>query len=101
MDRRLILQEELEKILGSDQVYFQSPDNLKMHYPAIIYSVDDIYRDSADNLAYKKNVAYQLMVIYTDPDTDILDKIISLPMCSFDRSYRADNLYHCIFTIFY
>lgn len=101
MDRRLMLQETLEKILESDQVYFQSPENLRMHYPAIIYSLDDIYKNSADDVAYKKVKAYQILLIYTDPDTDLLDKIISLPMCSFDRSYKADNLYHAVFTIYY
>lgn len=101
MDRRLMLQETLEKILESDQVYFQSPENLRMRYPAIIYSLDDIYKNSADDVAYKKVKAYQILLIYTDPDTDLLDKIISLPMCSFDRSYKADNLYHAVFTIYY
>lgn len=101
MDRRLKLQEILEKILGSDQVYFQPPDNLHMTYPAIIYSIDDISVYSADDLPYKKDKAYQIMVIYEDPDSEIVDKIADLPLCSYDRFYTAENLNHSVFTIYY
>jgi len=41
MAPRLELQEVLESLLGSRNVYFQPPLNLKMNYPCIIYKRDD------------------------------------------------------------
>ena len=37
MDRRLELQSELEKILGSRNVYYQPLPSLKLQYPCIVY----------------------------------------------------------------
>ena len=42
MDSRLKLQELLEKLLESKNVYYQPPESKKMEYPAIKYSVDKI-----------------------------------------------------------
>ena len=42
MRNRLDLQKIFEDILGSKNVYFQPPESLKMKYPAIRYSLDDI-----------------------------------------------------------
>lgn len=101
MDRRLELHELLCEILGSRNVYFQPPASVKMKYPAIRYSRYDIQNLPADNLPYKQDWAYQLIVIDPDPDSVIVDKIARLPMCTFDRSYASDNLNHDVFTIYY
>lgn len=101
MGTRLDLQNLLENILGSRSVYFQSPANVRMTYPAIRYSrkrIDSVY---ANDLVYKQDFAYELFVIYKDPDCDISTKISKLPMCYFDRSYVADNLYHDVFTLYF
>ena len=42
MDKRQTLQSELEAILGSRNVYYQPPANLKMQYPAIRYKKQKI-----------------------------------------------------------
>ena len=42
MKTRLELDEELVKILGSKNVYFQPPESLKLNYPAIVYSLSNI-----------------------------------------------------------
>lgn len=101
MDRRLELHELLCEILGSRNVYFQPPASVKMKYPAIRYSRYDIQNISADNIPYKQDRAYQLIVIDPDPDSVIIDKIAQLPMCTFDRHYASDNLNHDVFTIYY
>ena len=72
-----------------------------MEYPAIRYSREDIENTSADNLTYKQDRFYQIIVIDRDPDSEIVHKVSRLPMCIFDRHYTSDNLNHDVFTICY
>lgn len=101
MTRRLELQELLEGILGSENVYFQPPESLKMSYPAIVYSRSDIDHLHADDLGYIQTHAYQIIVIDRDPDSAIADAIAQLPMCRYDRHYTSDNLNHDVFTLYF
>ena len=52
MDKRLKLQSNLEKLLGSKHVYYQPPASLKMEYPAIRYSKSNINSRHADDIKY-------------------------------------------------
>lgn len=101
MGSRLKLQELLEKLLESKNVYYQPPESKKMEYPAIKYSVDDIDKKSADDTAYLLNKRYELIVISKKPDHPVIDKLLQLPMCSFNRHYEADNLNHDVLTLYY
>lgn len=101
MDRRPNLQALLETVLGSRNVYFQPPSSVRIKYPAIIYSRSDIDNLHANNAVYKSDVAYQLIVIDADPDSEIVDKVRTLPKCRFNRHYTSDNLNHDVFTIYY
>ena len=83
-------------------VYFQPPESLQIHYPCLIYELKDIKTTHADNVVYASCRAYKVTYITWNPDTEILDRILTLPMCSFDGSpYKHDNLYHYNFTIYY
>ena len=42
MRDRLDLHECLCKILNSNNVYFQPPENVRMNYPAIVYSLGTV-----------------------------------------------------------
>lgn len=102
MGSRENLQTELEAVLGSRNVYFQPPESLKIKYPAIIYELGDINVRKANNSNYLKNKIYNLTLIHNDPDNDMIEKIMdSFDYCSFDRAYKADNLYHYVFEIYY
>lgn len=101
MSSRADLQVLLEKIMGSENVHFQPPATEKMNYPAIVYSLSNIRNTFANNLSYKRARAYQLTLIDKNPDNEFVDKILSLPMCSFDRHFKSDNLNHYVFTLYY
>jgi len=104
MNRRLELHKVLCSILGcpdngSDcRAYFQPPTKPK--YPCIIYSIDSMNNEFANNSVYQVDRRYSLTVIDSRHDSPIADKIIRLPTCSFNRSYVSDNLYHTTFTIY-
>lgn len=101
MPKRLQLQELLESILGSRNVYFQPPPNVQMKYPCIVYNRATAETEFADNIPYRATKQYQLIVIDQDPDSDIPDKIALLPLCKHDRFYTANNLNHDVFNLFF
>ena len=102
MDRRLTLQEELEKVLGNRNVYFQPPETLKMKYPCIRYSKTRPMVQHADNTMYFNKAHYELIVMDTDPDTDIPDRLAeALPYCYIDRYYKSNNLTHCALDLYF
>ena len=101
MASRLALQNKLEELNNNKNVYFQPPENLKMNYPAINYSLDKIDEKFANNRRYISIRRYSLIVISRKPDPEIINKLLDLPMCTFDRPYVSDNLYHYSFTIYW
>lgn len=100
MNTRLDLDRVLRNIIGESNVYFQPPENVKMIYPCIRYSLYDIQTLHGDNLPYIKSSEYQLILIDPDPDNKYVDALSSLPACNLDRVYTADNLNHYVFTIY-
>lgn len=101
MATRQQLQSKLEELLGSRNVYYQPPEKKKMEYPAIRYSIKDIKSTFANNTPYSFSRCYEIIVIDTMPDNPVIDKLLRLSYCTFDRHYTADNLNHDVFTIFY
>lgn len=101
MKSRLELQSKLEEMLGSRHVYYQPPENLKIEYPAIIYSVNDYININADNIKYHNRIQYQLIVVDKKPDNEVIKKLLDLPLSSFDRHYAYNNLNHDVITLYY
>lgn len=101
MRDRISLDNILRECLGSTYVYYNPPENIKMHYPCIVYDRDDSYTSRADDTLYYKMKRYRITVIDRDPDSEIPDIIEELPYCNFNRSYKADGLCHFVFTLYY
>ena len=101
MSNRADLQALFEDILESPNAYFQPPESKKLEYDCIVYSVSNRDTRHANNNAYKQDIAYQVVVIYRNPDSDLPKKISSLPKCRFSRHYTADNLNHDVFTLYW
>lgn len=102
MDQRLELQQLLESLLpAGSKAYFQPPASVQLVYPCIIYQRDYATTDFADNKPYRYRKRYQVTVIDRDPDSVIPDKVAELPLCVFNRHFKADNLNHDVFQIFF
>lgn len=101
MGTRLELQSKLEELLGSRQVYYQPPESVKMEYPAIVYSKSKVWIANAGDITYSKINRYDITVISKKPDDPVLDKLLGLQYCSYDRHYKSDNLNHDTFTLYY
>lgn len=101
MGTRLELQKELEKLLGSRNVYYQPPTSVKMAYPAIVYYRDDFDVRYANDMKYLIKKRYSIIVISKKPDDPVLDKLLALPFCSYGTQYIADNLIHDTFSLYF
>lgn len=101
MGTRIQLQSKLEELLGSSNVYYQSPPSTGMKYPAILYSKGRLESVYADNNKYTIRTRYDLIVIDKRPDNPVIKALMGLPYCSYDRQYKSDNLYHDSLTLYY
>lgn len=101
MGTRLELQTLLEQLLESRQVYYQPPESIKMTYPAIRYTKSQFDIKHADNGKYLKTACYDITVMDTRPDNPVIEKLLALPMSSFDRHYTVDNLNHDVIRLYF
>ena len=101
MGSRTALQTVLEGILGSENVYFQPPASVSMNYPAIVYNRDYSDVKFSGNKPYSLTKRYSVTVIDKNPDSLVPDKVAALPMCLFTRHYKADNLNHDVFNLYF
>lgn len=101
MGQRVKLQEILESIPGVSKVYFQPPSNITLEYPCIIYSRSYGDTQFADNVPYLYGQRYDVTVIDRNPDSEIPMHVAMLPMCIFDRAFKADNLNHDAFKLYF
>lgn len=107
MSKRLELHDILCELVnitepnGDSHVYFNPLASVNMKYPAIRYKRKKIDKIYANNVVYKFKTCYEVIVIDSDPDSDLVEKVLLLPHCEHDRSYVSDNLHHDVFTLFY
>lgn len=101
MNKRLELHNKLVELFDNDHVYYQPPENLKMEYPCIRYSKSDITSRHADNINYVNKTSYEIVIIDKHPDNVVIEKILELPLSSYDRHYISDNLNHDVIRIYY
>lgn len=100
MDQRAKLQQEMEDLLGTRNVYFQPPPSIQMGYPAVVYSRVGVAARRADNSVISYHIRYQVTLISRDPEDPLIEKILMIPYCSHDRSYKQNNLNHDVFTVY-
>lgn len=107
MSKRLELHEILCEIInitesdGDRHVYFQAPASVKMKYPAIRYNRRPKKAIHADNIIYRHLNSYELTLIDKNPDSKYIEQILELPYCAHDAHYKADNLNHDTFILYY
>lgn len=84
------------------KVYWQPPTGTKMVYPCLIYNLDKINTDHADNRGYRNLRLYTITLIGKEPDNeDLFEQLLDLPYCTFDRRFITDNLYHDVFELYF
>lgn len=95
------LQELLEEILGSRNVYFQPPEGVDIQYPAIVYNLDSVNSQFADNTPYTLKDRYQVTYIDRSPTSGVPRRIQQLPMTRFNNWFPRDGLNHYNHSIYF
>ena len=90
----------LHSVLGSNNVYFDPPESVKMKYPAIVYKRVKMDTLNADNRRYIGYDRYEVTYIRKDADSDVVDAILEFPYCFHDTCFKASDLYHDVFTLY-
>ncbi len=100
---RLILQEKLEEILGSNHVYFQPPEDIRLIYPCVIYERSGMNVNYADDDPYNDWFQYDVMYISKNPDTnEFIQRMVNeFKHCRYERHFVSDNLNHETFSLYY
>ena len=100
--KRADLSKVLREILGNNHVYFQPPNGTKIEYPCIIYKLESLDAENADDMKYIKNKRYTLNVIDYNPDSETYEKILdAFDYASLDRMAVNNNLNHWYMTIYW
>lgn len=101
MDKRIELHNKLKELLGSNNVYYQPPENLKMEYPAIVYCRDNVEKKYANDSGYSFSYSYTITVIDKKPDNDAINKILLLPYSNYSRHYVSEGFNHDVITLYF
>ena len=91
----------LKDVMEDNATYFQPPEDVKLIYPCLIYTLQSLEHRTANDAKYNKYRRYTLLLISRDKDEPLVDKIEDLPFCSHQNHYVSDNLYHDAFTLYY
>lgn len=91
----------LHESIKEGQVYSNLGPDTKMKYPAIRVNVDARSTEYANGVGYITQTRYILTVISKEETPAVLGPLMRLPTCAPQRVYRADDLYHNTFTIYY
>lgn len=100
MSSRLELH-NLLKTMGTNNVYYQPPESIRMNYPAIVYTRNDLPHKNADDITYKVNHMYTVTVIDSNPDSEIVENVSKLPQTRYMRHFTSNNLNHDVFSLWY
>ena len=98
---RTELQMVLESVLGSENVYFQPPPNIRMEYPAIVYNLEHDHVQYADDMGYVVYRRYHVSVIDRNPDSPIAERMRKLRHCTFSNMFAVDGLNQFNFTLYF
>lgn len=95
------LQKKLTELDNSVNVYHDPPESVKMVYPAIRFKRSSIESTYANDAAYSFHDRYEITVIAKETRHPVIEALMRLPMCRHDRHYKASNLNHDVFTLYY
>ena len=99
MDKRRLELDEYFHTL-TPNVYFQPPSGHRLEYPAIVYKRSSIRNTFANNSVYGQRPGFEVTVIDRDPESEIVNTLSKLPLCSHDRNFTSENLNHDVFTLY-
>ena len=100
MKSRIEIQNLLEEILGSKEVYFQAPPNTGMSYPCMIYDFEGFDTSFADNRPYLVSGQWTVHHMYKSIKNDLKERmVLEEPFFRWDRRIKSDGVYNDYYKI--
>jgi len=99
MNKRLKVHEFLTQTINCSHVYYQPPENIKMVYPAIVYTLIDISNYCSGGGIYLQLETYKITLITKEVDSDLFNTMIAQLSLKFQTPFVSDNLHHYVFNM--
>lgn len=101
---RLRFHEDLNALFTSPKpgLYFNPPSNVRITYPAVVYSFRGTNDMFGDGIRYLQYLIFDVVVITNDPDSELPFLVLNgFHYSRMGIPYVKDNLYHIPITINY
>jgi len=98
------LRDQLYLIHDTENVYYDPPESISMEYPCFRFELNNLDVKHADNKAYSKKLRWAVTYITRDVEEieQVSDEMLEhFKYCNFDTSFRADNLEHAVFNLYF
>lgn len=91
----------LQELTGyGNRVYYNPSESVKMQYPCIVYNLDALGAQHADNRPYKRHDVYSVTHIYTKVSQESMSRMLAdEPGFKHTHTFISDNLHHDVFTL--
>ena len=88
--------------IQENNVYYQPPANLKMKYPAIVYSLDGLDVKRFDNTRLINKNCFSVTHIYRNESENLVETMLkNFEYISFDNRSIVDGIYNDHYTIYW
>lgn len=102
MDGRKALELKFYEILDNTNVYFQPAGNVHMKYPCIVFRLDGLYDEKADNKSYYRQRRYLVQHIFKDLKNEKINEFLDMfKLISYETRFTADDLYHDQYVLYW
>lgn len=94
----------LYTINDTENVYYDPPTSIQMIFPCFRFAMNNTDQKFADNTSYIRTKRWA--VTYITRDVEELDAIIEgmlnkFKYCTHETTFRADNLHHAVFNLYF
>lgn len=99
---RLDMQHALEEISNGLEVIFQPPTGTGIPTNCIIYERVGTLTTRADNKPYNITPRYTVTRISKTQGENFIETMLNhFANCTHDRTFKSENCYHDVFTVYY
>ena len=98
------LRDKLYLVHNTENVYYDPPTGITMEFPCFRFELNNYDIRRADNRAYTQKARWAVTYITRDIEEveDVAKEMLDIfQYCNFDTSYRADNLQHAVFNLYF
>ena len=98
--------EQIRDILYTitENVYYDPPTSIQMKFPCFRFTMNNTDSKYADNLSYLRTKRWAITFITRDVEEldDVINQmLIKFKYCTHETTFKADNLNHAVFNLYF